>query len=85
MQDGALRTRPKARASSRIKSFARGIHHLALCTDDIKATAEFYTRVLGMPLVHAMKVPPAWAPKTTAAIHPTRRSGTTFSIWAMTA
>ncbi len=35
----------------------RGIHHLALCTDDMKATAEFYTRVLGMPLVHAMKVP----------------------------
>ncbi len=63
MQDGALRTRPKARASSRIKSFARGIHHLALCTDDIKATAEFYTRVLGMPLVHAMKVPPGLGTK----------------------
>ena len=31
-------------------SFARGVHHLALCTDDIKKTTEFYTRVLGMPL-----------------------------------
>jgi catechol 2,3-dioxygenase-like lactoylglutathione lyase family enzyme len=39
-------------------SFARGVHHLALCTDDIKMTTEFYTRVLGMPLVHALRVPP---------------------------
>ncbi|MDF2114161.1 VOC family protein [Roseiarcaceae bacterium H3SJ34-1] len=37
--------------------FMRGIHHLALCTDDIKKTTEFYVRVLGMPLIHAMKVP----------------------------
>ena len=36
----------------------RGIHHLALCTDDIKATIDFYVDVLGMPLVHAMRVPP---------------------------
>ena len=36
----------------------RGVHHLALCTDDIKATIDFYVQVLGMPLVHAMKVPP---------------------------
>ena len=36
--------------SSRSSSFARGVHHLALCTDDIKVTTEFYTRVLGMPL-----------------------------------
>jgi catechol 2,3-dioxygenase-like lactoylglutathione lyase family enzyme len=39
------------------QSFTRGVHHLALCTDDMKRTVEFYTRVLGMPLVHAMKVP----------------------------
>lgn len=44
--------------ASNVKSFTRGVHHLALCTDDIKATIEFYTRVLGMPLIHAMKVPP---------------------------
>src|SRR5258706_1034910 len=36
----------------------RGVHHLALCTDDIKATIDFYVDVLGMPLVQAMKVPP---------------------------
>ena len=36
----------------------RGVHHLALCTDDMKATIDFYGEVLGMPLVHAMKVPP---------------------------
>jgi catechol 2,3-dioxygenase-like lactoylglutathione lyase family enzyme len=35
----------------------RGVHHLALCTEDMKATVEFYTDVLGMPLVHAMRVP----------------------------
>ena len=35
----------------------RGVHHLALCTDDIKKTTEFYVRVLGMPLIHALRVP----------------------------
>ena len=35
----------------------RGVHHLALCTDDMKATIDFYVDVLGMALVHAMKVP----------------------------
>ena len=36
----------------------RGVHHLALCTDDMKKTVDFYVDVLGMPLVHAMRVPP---------------------------
>jgi catechol 2,3-dioxygenase-like lactoylglutathione lyase family enzyme len=35
-----------------------GIHHLALNTDDMKTTVDFYVGVLGMRLVHAMKVPP---------------------------
>lgn len=35
-----------------------GIHHLALNTEDMKLTIDFYTRVLGMPLIHALKVPP---------------------------
>lgn len=35
----------------------RGVHHLALTTEDMKTTTEFYVRVVGMPLVHAMKVP----------------------------
>jgi catechol 2,3-dioxygenase-like lactoylglutathione lyase family enzyme len=38
--------------------FARGLHHLALNTDDMKMTIDFYAGVLGMPLVHALKVPP---------------------------
>lgn len=38
--------------------FSRGIHHLALNTDDMKTTMDFYVGVLGMPLVHALKVPP---------------------------
>ncbi len=47
----------------------RGVHHLALCTDDMKTTIDFYVDVLGMPLVHAMKVPPGlgrsrWATAT---------------------
>ena len=37
---------------------SRGVHHLALTTDDMAMTTEFYVDVLGMPLVHAMKVPP---------------------------
>ncbi len=36
----------------------RGVHHLVLNTDDMKVTIDFYTEVLGMKLVHAMKVPP---------------------------
>jgi catechol 2,3-dioxygenase-like lactoylglutathione lyase family enzyme len=35
----------------------RGIDHLALVTDDIKATMDFYTRVLQMRLVHVRRVP----------------------------
>jgi len=36
----------------------RGVNHLALTTEDMKATADFYSDVLGLPLIHAMKVPP---------------------------
>ena len=35
-----------------------GVHHLALNTDDMKMTVDFYVGLLGMRLVHAMKVPP---------------------------
>ena len=35
-----------------------GVHHLALNTDDMKMTVDFYVGVLGMRLVHAMKAPP---------------------------
>lgn len=39
------------------QAMARGVHHLALCTDDMKMTMDFYGDVLGFPLVHAMTVP----------------------------
>jgi catechol 2,3-dioxygenase-like lactoylglutathione lyase family enzyme len=41
-----------------MKRSLRGVHHLALNTDDIKLTIDFYAGVLGMPLIHAMRVPP---------------------------
>ena len=46
------------RLTHKAQPLSRGIHHLALNTDDMKMTIDFYTRVLGMPLVHALKVPP---------------------------
>ncbi len=46
------------RAQHTLKPASRGVHHLALNTDDMKLTIDFYTRVLGMPLVHALRVPP---------------------------
>jgi catechol 2,3-dioxygenase-like lactoylglutathione lyase family enzyme len=39
------------------KKVLRGIHHLALNTDDMRMTLDFYVRVLGMPLVHGLKTP----------------------------
>jgi catechol 2,3-dioxygenase-like lactoylglutathione lyase family enzyme len=35
----------------------RGIDHLALVTDDMPATMDFYTRVLRLQLVHVRRVP----------------------------
>jgi len=35
----------------------RGIDHLAFVTDDLPATLDFYTRVLGLQLVHVRRVP----------------------------
>jgi catechol 2,3-dioxygenase-like lactoylglutathione lyase family enzyme len=40
------------------KPMLRGIHHLALNTDDMRMTLDFYVRVLGMPLVHGLRTPP---------------------------
>ena len=47
-QSGATSTSPPT----------RGVHHLALTTEDMQMTTDFYVKVVGMPLVHAMKVPP---------------------------
>src|SRR6202521_1997429 len=49
---------PAVQDSSRDKISYYGVHHLALNTDDMKMTVDFYVDVLGMRLVHAMKVPP---------------------------
>lgn len=48
---------PKGKAHSPTQPMTRGVHHLALNTDDMKKTIDFYVDVLGMPLVHALKVP----------------------------
>ena len=47
-----------AAASTNDRISYYGVHHLALNTDDMKMTVDFYVDVLGMRLVHAMKVPP---------------------------
>ena len=41
------------------KPLLRGIHHLALVTDDMKKTLDFYVRLLGMPIVHGLRTPVA--------------------------
>jgi catechol 2,3-dioxygenase-like lactoylglutathione lyase family enzyme len=56
MTDAELKDRREARSDADIRFY--GVHHLALNTDDMKMTVDFYAGVLGMPLVHAMKVPP---------------------------
>lgn len=48
-------TLPRRKATP--QAATRGVHHLALTTEDMRMTVDFYTRVVGMPLVHAMKVP----------------------------
>ncbi|HUK60508.1 MAG TPA: VOC family protein [Stellaceae bacterium] len=53
MDEVATRTQS---AAERVAYY--GIHHLALNTDDMKMTVDFYVGVLGMRLVHAMRVPP---------------------------
>jgi catechol 2,3-dioxygenase-like lactoylglutathione lyase family enzyme len=38
-------------------SMVRGVDHLALVTEDLPATMDFYTRVMQMQLVHVRRVP----------------------------
>jgi catechol 2,3-dioxygenase-like lactoylglutathione lyase family enzyme len=40
------------------KPLLRGVHHLALVTDDMRMTIDFYVRVLGMPIVHGLTTAP---------------------------
>ena len=58
MDDGIVRTRDDPMRKPLYAATTRGVHHLVLCTDDMKKTIDFYVDVLGMPLIHAMKVPP---------------------------
>jgi catechol 2,3-dioxygenase-like lactoylglutathione lyase family enzyme len=41
-------------AVPRMEPKLRGVHHLALNTDDMAKTTDFYVRVLGMRLVHGL-------------------------------
>jgi catechol 2,3-dioxygenase-like lactoylglutathione lyase family enzyme len=56
MADVLMAERNQTRTDGKVRFF--GVHHLALNTDDMKMTVDFYVGVLGMQLVHAMKVPP---------------------------
>jgi catechol 2,3-dioxygenase-like lactoylglutathione lyase family enzyme len=56
MTDAELKDRSETRLDADVRFY--GVHHLALNTEDMKMTVDFYTGVLGMRLVHAMKVPP---------------------------
>jgi catechol 2,3-dioxygenase-like lactoylglutathione lyase family enzyme len=53
-----LQTSASSDPSDQIAATTRGVHHLELNTDDMKTTADFYTEVLGMPLIYASRVPP---------------------------
>jgi len=48
----------KRETPPRARAVTRGVHHLALTCEDMKRTVDFYVDVVGMPLAHAMKVPP---------------------------
>ncbi|MDC0033948.1 VOC family protein [Alphaproteobacteria bacterium] len=54
MKDGKTNS---GTVATRLEATTRGVHHLALTTEDMKMTVDFYVNVLGMPLVHAMRVP----------------------------
>lgn len=43
------------------KPLLRGVHHLALNTDDMRATLDFYVRILGMPLLGGLRTGPGGA------------------------
>ena len=82
-----LRAKPKSQDAryEPDQPLTRGVHHLALNTEDMKKTIEFYVDVLGMPLIHAMKVPPGLGKgQGNRGNPPTRKFGIIFSIWGTT-
>lgn len=61
----APRSRSSESSAAQGKPTLRGIHHLALVTDDMRMTLDFYVRVLGMPIVHGLRTasrPPGAGP-----------------------
>jgi Glyoxalase/Bleomycin resistance protein/Dioxygenase superfamily len=50
-------SRSREISASGRKPMLRGIHHLALVTDNMRMTLDFYVRVLGMPIVHGLRTP----------------------------
>src|ERR1043165_6600928 len=84
MTDAELKDRSEIRSDADIRFY--GVHHLALNTDDMKMTVDFYTGVLGMRLVHAMKVPPGLGTGPGNRGNPRfEEVRTTSSTWAATA
>lgn len=57
MPDDAVKGRAQHAAADPGTPLLRGAHHLALNTEDMKATIDFWTDILGMPLIHALIVP----------------------------
>jgi len=59
MDSSTIESRPRVAdgAVSAGKPMLRGVHHLALNTDDMRKTLDFYVRVLGMPIVHGLRTP----------------------------
>jgi catechol 2,3-dioxygenase-like lactoylglutathione lyase family enzyme len=53
----ASRSRSAESSAAQGRPMLRGIHHLALNTDDMRMTLDFYVRVLGMPIVHGLRTP----------------------------
>jgi catechol 2,3-dioxygenase-like lactoylglutathione lyase family enzyme len=53
----ASRSRSAESSVAKGKPILRGVHHLALNTDDMRMTLDFYVRVLEMPLVHGLRTP----------------------------
>jgi len=45
-------------ASTNKPKLLRGIHHLALNTDDLRRTLDFYVHIMAMPLVHGLRTAP---------------------------
>jgi catechol 2,3-dioxygenase-like lactoylglutathione lyase family enzyme len=62
---------PKPRTQEAVtRPLLRGIHHLALNTDDLRGTLDFYVRVLGMPLVHGLITGPGAAQRAASRGNP---------------